>query len=151
MKKIIVIGTIVLSSLAFADNHGEGNSKNQNRGRGKTESQFSALTEQQKEEFKAMRATYGKEIKEMSLNMKSVDIKIEKELMNDLPNKLTINKLIDEKNVYRTAKDKKMMEFKLEAKEKFGIEIRHNKDDRGMDHHKNSNKNNQKNNKQNKN
>ena len=85
----------------------------------------------------------------MSLNMKGVDIKIEKELMSDLPNKLAINKLIDEKNVYRTARDKKMMEFQLEAKEKFGIKIRHNKNDRGMSHHKNSNKNNSKNNKQN--
>lgn len=147
MKKIIIIGILALSSLTFASHHNEGNIKNKNVKTSRIESKFSSLTEEQKEEFKTIKAAYNREAKEMSLNMKGIDIKIEKELMSDLPNKLAINKLIDEKNVYRTARDKKMIEFQLEAKEKFGIEIRHNKNDRGMGHHKNSNKKNHHNNK----
>lgn len=147
MKKIIIIGILALSSLSFANHHNEGNLENKSGKRSRIESKFSNLTEEQKEEFKTMKAAYSREAKEMALNMRGVDIKIEKELMSDLPNKLAINKLIDEKNVYRTARDKKMMEFQLEAKERFGIEIRHNKNNRVMDHHKNSNKKNHHNNK----
>lgn len=143
MKKMI-IGMLVVSSLAFADHHGNGNPQNKRGEKPRVESQYSNLTEEQKEEFKAMKDSYTKEIKEMSLNMKEVDIKIEKELMSDLPNRLTINKLIDDKAVYRTAKDKKMMEFKLEAKEKFGIDIRNGKNKRNKEGQRPQGRNSQK-------
>jgi len=144
MKKMI-IGMLVVSSLAFADHHGNGKPQNKKGDRPRVESQYSKLTEEQKEEFKTMKDAYTKEIKEMSLNMKEVDIKMEKELMKDKPNRVAINKLIDDKAVYRTARDKKMMEFKLEAKEKFGMDLKRNKqskmEDRG--HNKSQHKNKQ--------
>lgn len=128
MKKTIVAGMLVVSALTFAA--GE-NSRpmNPERGRAGIEAQLAGLTEAQREELQTMREAHRKENQLLRLNMKETDLKMERELLKEKPNRVAINKLIDERSEYRVAMEKNRMDFKLDAKEKFGIEGKqhHNK------------------------
>ncbi len=132
MKKVVVAGMLVVSALTFAAN-GSGAPVNGQRRAG-MEAQLAGLTETQREELGTMRETYRKENQELRLNMKEVDLKMERELLKEKPNRVTVNKLIDEKGKYRVAMEKNRMEYKLDAMEKFGIEMKghHNKNKRHM-------------------
>lgn len=125
MKKVVVAGMLVVSALTFAAN-GSGSPVNGQRRAG-IEAQLAGLTEAQREELQTMREAHRKENQLLRLNMKEADLKMERELLKEKPNRVAVNKLIDEKSKYRVAMEKNRMDFKLDAREKFGIE--------GMQHH----------------
>ena len=125
MKKVVVAGMLVVSALTFSAN-GSGSPVSGQRRAG-IEAQLAGLTEVQREELQTMREAHRKENQLLRLNMKETDLKMERELLKEKPNRVAINKLIDEKSKYRVAMEKNRMDFKLDAREKFGIE--------GMQHH----------------
>lgn len=136
MKKTIVAGMLVVSALTFAAGGGNHESMRGERGRAGIEAQMVNLTEVQREELGAMREVHRRENQELRLNIREVDLKMERELLKEKPNRLAINKLIDEKAKYRVVKEKKSMEFKLNAREKFGIEVgRHHKNKKSHKNH----------------
>jgi len=136
MKKTIVAGMLAVSALTFAAGGSNRGSMSGERGRAGIEAQMVNLTETQREELGAMRESHRRKNQELRLNIKEVNLKMERELLKEKPNRLAINKLIDEKAKYRVAKEKKAMEFKLNAREKFGIEIgRHHKNNKSHKNH----------------
>lgn len=122
MKKLILAGLLVVSAAGFAANGNYGHM--QNHGRTRMEAQMASLTEDQKTQLETMRETHRKDTQELVFNIKEVNLKMQRELLNDKPNRVTLNKLIDEKSKYRVALEKKKMDYRLNVKEKFGIEMR---------------------------
>lgn len=127
MKKAVVAGMLVVSALTFAANGSSTPMDGQRRAG--IETQLAGLTDAQKEELTTMREVHRRENQELRLNMRETDLKMERELLKEKPNRLAINKLIDEKAKYRVAMEKNRMDFKLDAREKFGIDVgrHHNK------------------------
>ncbi len=127
MKKAVVAGMLVASALTFAAN-GRGESVNGQRRAG-IEAQLAGFTDAQREELSTMKKSHRRKNQEMMLNMREADLKMERELLRDKPNRLAINKLIDEKAKYRVAMKKNRMDYRLDARKKFGIDVggHHNK------------------------
>lgn len=127
MKKVVVAGMLVVSALTFAANGSGGPMTGQRRAG--IEAQLAGLTDAQKEELSTMRETHRRKNQELRLNIREVDLKMERELLRDKPSRLAINRLIDEKAKYRVAMEKNRMDYKLDAREKFGIDVggHHNK------------------------
>lgn len=130
MKKVVVAGMLVVSALTFAAK-GSGGPVNGHRRAG-IETQLTGLTEAQREELTSMREVHRRENQELRLNMREADLRIERELLKEKPNRVAINRLIDEKSKYRVAMEKNRMDYRLDAREKFGIEM-------GQHHNKNKN------------
>ncbi len=158
MKKLILAGLIVISALGFAKNNNGGNyhhNKNMNGGcYSNMSQQYDNLTDDQKLEVQSLRDTHRREMRAQRLNIEEINIKIEKELLNDKPNTTTIDKLIDQKSEYKAEMEKSALDFRLMMKEKFGFEMmghrgmhdKMRKNHNGMHNHMNGNMNNRTNN-----
>lgn len=148
MKKIVAIMAVVISAGAFANghmNHSENNNNtNHSRGRcnGQMTRQLESLTTEQQDEFNALHSEHMDSMKLARLNMKEIDLQIQKEMLAEKPNQTNLNKLIDKKSDLQAEMRKEALNFKLEMKEKYDLDIRGN-----MGHHKNGmSKSNHKNN-----
>lgn len=138
MKKIVAVMAVVISAGAFANGHnGEGRHSESNRstdcrGRGHMTQQLESLTPEQQVEFEALHKEHMDSMRFTTLDMKEIDLQIQKEMLAESPNQTNINKLIDKRADLQAEKQKEMLSFKLEMKEKFDLDIRG-----GMGHHKN--------------
>lgn len=142
MKKIIAVMAVVISAGAFANghmNHSENNNKNNNHNthskggcKGQMTQQLESLTAEQQEEFKILHEEHMDSMRLTKLNMKEIDLQIQKEMLAENPNQTNLNKLIDKKSNLNAEMQKERLNFKLEMKEKFDLDIRGN-----MGHHKN--------------
>ncbi len=127
MKKIVAILAVVVSAGAFAQTmdhsaHGSmGNSGQMNHG-GMMQ-QINNLTPEQQAEFNALHAKQMKEKQKTMLDIKEVNLKIQREMTADAPNQKDIDKLIDQRSKLQAKNQKDMLKFRLEMKEKFGIEM----------------------------
>ncbi len=141
MKKAVVTGMLVVSALTFSANGSGGPVTGQRRAG--IEAQLAGLTDAQREELSTMRETHRRKNQEMKLNMREADLKMERELLRDKPNRLAVNRLIDEKAKYRVAMEKNRMDYRLDAREKFGVDVgRHHNKNKGHGESKGKHRNN---------
>lgn len=126
MKKIIAVLSVVVSAGAFAqtmDHSAHGNMDHSKMNHGGMTNQVSNLTPEQQTEYNALHTEHKADMQKTMLNIKEIDLKIQKEMLAENPDQKTIDKLIDQKAKFQAEKQKDMLSFKIEAKEKFGIEM----------------------------
>ncbi len=128
MKKIVaILAVVVVSAGAFAQTmdhsaHGSmGRSGQMNHG-GMMQ-QMNNLTPEHQAEFNTLHAKHMKEKQKSMLDIKEINLKIQREMAADLPNQKNIDKLIDQRAGLKAQHQKDMLNFKLEMKEKFGIQM----------------------------
>ncbi|GLI57874.1 hypothetical protein PM10SUCC1_33880 [Propionigenium maris DSM 9537] len=126
MKKILAVTAVVLiASGAFAQGHPYQNKGTPGYGRGGGMGyHYESMTFEQQEEFTKLHDEYRVKMRRSMLDIKEVNLKIEREMMRDKPNKNTLNKLIDERARAQGEHQKEMLKYRLEMKEKFGVEMR---------------------------
>jgi len=122
MKKIVAILAVVVSAGAFAQtmDHSAYGSMGNNGG---MMQQVNNLTPEQQVEFNTLHAKQMKEKQKLMLDIKEVNLKIQREMTADTPNQKNIDKLIDQKSKLQAQNQKEMLKFRLDMKEKFGIEM----------------------------
>ncbi len=127
MKKIVAILAVVVSAGAFAqtmDHSAQGSMGNSGQmNHGGMMQQMNNLTSEQQAEFNALHAKQMKEKQKTMLDIKEVNLKIQREMTADAPSQKNIDKLIDQKSKLQAKNQKDMLKFRLEMKEKFGIEM----------------------------
>lgn len=57
------------------------------------------------------------------LDIKEINLKIQREMTADAPNQKNIDKLIDQRAKLKAQHQKDMLNFRLDMKEKFGIQM----------------------------
>lgn len=128
MKKIIAVLAVVASTGAFAQgysNYHRNNSSgvNHNHRGGMMTQQVENLTPEQQKEFSKLHGKHRDSMRTAMLDIKDVNLKIQREMLAETPNQKNINKLIDEKSKLQAKKQKDALNYRLEMKEKFGIEM----------------------------
>ncbi len=126
MKKIIAVLALVVSAGALAQG-GTGNGKTRgghmHNNRGVMMMYYENLTPEQQAEFNELHAKHRNDMQRPMLDIKEINLKIQKEMLADKPNQKNIDKLVDQKSKLQAQHQKDMLKFRLEMKEKFGIEI----------------------------
>jgi len=127
MKKIVAVLAVVVSAGAFAqtmDHSAHGNINNSGQmNHGGMMQQMNDLTPEQQAEFNTLHAKQMKEKQKTMLDIKEVNLKIQREMIAENPNQKNIDKLIDQRAKLQAKNQKDMLNFRLEMKEKFGIEM----------------------------
>lgn len=133
MKKIIAVLAVVVSAGAFAQtmdhsahqNHRSNTQRDHSahQNHGGMMSQIDNLTPEQQAEYNELHAEHRSEMQRSMLDIKEVNLKIQKEMLAETPNQKNINKLIDQKSKIQAENQKSMLNFRLEMKEEFGIEM----------------------------
>jgi len=127
MKKIIAVLALVVSAGAFAQGysnfHGNNSSNRGHDHRGVMSQQIETLTQEEQKEFSELQSKHRSQMRAAMLDIKDVNLKIQREMLAETPNQKNINKLIDEKSKLQAEKQKDMLNYRLEMKEKFGLEM----------------------------
>ena len=126
MKKTILILTVALSIGALAQGGMGRNMNGSWSGHNKSGmmmNQVSNLTPEQQLEFEKLHDKYRKEMQKSMLDIKEVNLNIQKEMLAEKPNQKNIDKFIDQKTRLQSEHQKNMIKFRIEMKEKFGIEM----------------------------
>lgn len=133
MKKIIAVLAVVVSAGAFAQtvdhsaHQGHGNNRQMDhsahQNHGGMMNQINSLTPEQQTEYNELHAKHRVVMQKSMLEMKEINLKIQKEMLAEKPNQKNINKLIDQKSKLQADKQKDMLKFRLDMKEEFGIEM----------------------------
>ncbi len=127
MKKIIAVLALVVSAGAFAQGYSNFHGSNSgNRGhnhRGAMAQQVENLTLEEQKEFSELQSQHRDEMRETMLDIKEINLMIQREMISENPSQKNINKLIDEKSKLQAEKQKDMLKYRLEMKEKFGLEM----------------------------
>ena len=127
MKKIIAVLALVVSAGAFAQGysnfHGNNSTNMGHRHRGAMAQQVENLTLEEQKEFSELQSQHRDEMRETMLDIKEINLMIQREMIAENPNQKSINKLIDEKSKLQAEKQKDMLKYRLEMKEKFGLEM----------------------------
>ena len=138
MKKIIAVLAVVASVGVYAQNQTMDHSAHQNMGNtthqeinhsahskrgGMMMDQVNNLTPEQQEEFNELHSKHRVDMQRSMLNIKEINLEIQRELTAEKPNEDNINRLIDEKAKLQADNQKEMLKFKVGMKEKFGIEM----------------------------
>ncbi len=134
MKKVVaILAVVIVSAGAFAQtmdhsSHGSmGNSGQMNRSAQKNHGgmmqQMNNLTPEQQAEFDALHAEHMRGKQKSMLDIKEINLKIQREMTADVPNQKNIDKLIDQRAKLKAQHQKDMLNFRLEMKEKFGIQM----------------------------
>lgn len=122
MKKAIAVLMVIAATGAYANNSDYGHKNGKDLGK-HMEKLTASLSESQKDEFDSMKADQRKDLKSFKISMQEVELKIKKELLKDKPSKETLGKLAeDQADIYESMK-KDMLEFRVDIKEKFGIDL----------------------------
>lgn len=129
MKKIIAVLAVVASTGAFAQGysnyHGNNSGRmNHNQRGGMIAQQIESLTPEEQREFSELHDQHRDEMRAAMLDIKEINLKIQREMLAETPNQKNINKLIDEKSKLQAKKQKNALNFRLKMKEKFGIEMK---------------------------
>ena len=130
MKKLIGILALTVSAAAFAQsgvdqpvqNAGIGNMP-MHRQKGGMMMQVNGLTPEQQAKFNDLHSKQMKENQKLMLDIQEVNLKIQREMSVDTPNQKNIDRLIDQRTKLQAQHQKDMLRFRLEMKEKFGIEM----------------------------
>lgn len=131
MKKIIGILALTLSAAAFAQSDTVDqplqNSNIENMpmqgNMGGMMQQMNNLTTEQQSEFNELHSKKIKENQKLMLDIQGLNLKIQREMSTDKPNQKKIDKLIDQKTKLQAQQQKDMMNFRIDMKEKFGIDM----------------------------
>lgn len=128
MKKIVAVLAVVVSTGAFAQTmdhsaHQNTGYSGQHKNHGGMMQQMNNLTPEQQAEFNTLHAKQMKEKQKTMLDIKEVNLKIQREMTADAPNQKNIDRLIDQRSKLQAKNQKDMLKFRLEMKEKFGIEM----------------------------
>lgn len=127
MKKIIAILALTISAGAFAmnhSNHGNMNSNtHMNHSGHRMMTQIENLTPEQQAEYNDLHIQHRSDMQRIMLDIKEVNLKIQREMMAANPNQKNIDKLIDQKAGLQAQRQKDMLNFRIESKERFGIEM----------------------------
>lgn len=126
MKKILAVTAVVLMATgAFAQGHMYQNKSSPSYGnRGMMEQHLERMTPEQQREFNNLHDEHMVWMKRSMLDIREINLKIEREMMKDKPNQKTINKLIDERVRLQGEHQKEMVKFRLEMREKFDVDMR---------------------------
>ena len=125
MKKTVAVLAVVLSTGAFARGHMYSSSNTgmqHNKGQ-IMQKHIENLTEEQQIEFNELHGKHMRENQKIMLDVEEINLKTQREMLGEKPNQSNLNKLIDEKSKIMAQKEKKNLEFRLQMKEKFGIEM----------------------------
>ncbi|UUV20026.1 hypothetical protein NRK67_16710 (plasmid) [Fusobacteria bacterium ZRK30] len=128
MKKLIAVLAVVVSAGAFAQDNSpqqmnQMSSEMNGNGMMSKMNQMNSLTETQQKELTEMKSKQMTNHKKTMLDIKEVNIQIEKEQLAEKPNQRKINQLIDKKSKLMAQSQKDSLKFKIDVKEKFGIEM----------------------------
>ncbi len=131
MKKLIGILALTTSALAFAQNGNMNQTAQMNntntmpmqRQMGGMMQQMNNLSPEQQDEYNELHGKHRAAMQKDMLEMKEINLKIQKEMLAEKPNQRNINRLVDQKSKLQAQKQKDMLKFRLEVKEKFGIEM----------------------------
>jgi len=125
MKKTLAVAALVLIATgAFAQGHMyhyNGNPAYGNRGR--MGQHYEVLTPEQQNEFSRLHDEHMIKMRRSMLDIREINLKIEREMMKDKPNSNTINKLIDERARAQGEHQKEMLKFRIEMRDKFGVDM----------------------------
>ncbi len=126
MKKIIAVLALVVSAGALAQG-GTGNGMTRgghmHNNRGGMMINYENLTPEQQAEFNELHAKHRNDMQRSMLDIREINLKIQKEMLADKPNQKNIDKLVDQKSKLQAQHQKDMLKFRLEMKEKFGMEM----------------------------
>ncbi len=131
MKKLIGILALTTSALTFAQNGNINQTAQMNntntmpmqRQMGGMMQQMNNLTPEQQAEYNELHGKHRSAMQKSMLEMKEINLKIQKEMLAEKPNQRNINRLVDQKSKLQAQKQKDILKFRLEVKEKFGIEM----------------------------
>lgn len=129
MKKLIaVLAVVVVSAGAFAQDNSaqqmnQGSPEMNKNGMMSEMNQMNTLTEAQQKEFNEMKTAQMLKNKKIMLDIKGVNIQIQKEQLAEKPNQKKIGQLIDKKSKLQAKNQKDSIKFNIDVKEKFGIEM----------------------------
>lgn len=129
MKKIIAVLAVVVSAGAFAQNMGNSAEDNYGRGSGMDYNQDGMMNQatflnlEQEAEYNELQNKQMNAKQRLRLDIKEVELKIQREMISKNPNQRNIDKLIDQKAKLQAEHQKNMLKFRLDMKEKFGIEM----------------------------
>ncbi len=128
MKKTVAVLALIVSAGAFAQGR-MGNQMNRgtvamhNSRGGMMMQQIDNLTPEQQAKFNDLHSKQMKENQKLMLDIQEVNLKIQREMASDNPNQKNIDRLIDQRTKLQAQHQKDMLRFRLEMKEKFGIEM----------------------------
>jgi hypothetical protein len=130
MKKMLIIGILALSATSFSNSvpvdhsaHSKAEIKSENTEKSGMMNQVNNLSPEQKKAYHAIHEKHMAKMKKITLDIKEIDIQIKKEMLNENADSKKINRLIDKKSILLADKEKEMLKFKIEVKEKFGIKM----------------------------
>ena len=125
MKKSIIIGIVVLSTLAFAKGAYNNNFSGRGQGQGTPmrETQASTLTDAQQKELITLREAHQKVADPLILSIQEKDLAIQKELLADKVNWTKIEGITKEKEAIETKLEIQRLKNQAEIEGKFGINV----------------------------
>ncbi|ADO84588.1 Spy/CpxP family protein refolding chaperone [Ilyobacter polytropus] len=130
MKKMLIIGILALSATSFANSasvdhsaHNKTEIKSENTKKSGMMNQINNLSAEQQKEYHAIHEKHMSKTKNIMLDIKEINIQIQKEMLNEKSDSKKIARLIDKKSILQADKEKEMLKFKIEVKEKFGIKM----------------------------
>lgn len=131
MKKLIGILALTISALAFAQNGNMNQTAQMNntntmptqRQMGGMMQQMNNLSPEQQAEYNELHGKHRAAMQKSMLEMKEINLKIQKEMLAEKPKQRSLNRLVDQKSKLQAQKQKSMLKFRLEMKEKFGIQM----------------------------
>jgi Spy/CpxP family protein refolding chaperone len=130
MKKLIVTTMLLTSMVAFSENvsmpvkTGMMQQLNMNMGTGMMQ-QIDKLTPEQKIQMEKINLEYQKKNQEYLFRIKQIDLKIETEMLDEKIDTKKIGSLIDKKVSLQSRIQKNMINYRIDIKKKFGINVMH--------------------------
>ncbi len=121
MKKLLAVCMVVVSLNVVAENHMMGESRGIPMTR--EAGYMHSLTPEQQNEFQEMMNAHMRENHKLMLEMRSIDLEIEREMLKDKPNKKNIDILIDKRSKLHSDMYKNMLRNRMEIKEKLGVDM----------------------------
>jgi Spy/CpxP family protein refolding chaperone len=123
MKKMVAIMALSMSAVSFAKAGTPVNSNMKNTGHKiMRQEQIVVLTPEQQKEFYKMNEEHMKDSKLYMIQIRETELDMQKELLKDEPNMKKLDKLINKKAAFKIKREKEMLNYRIQLKEKFGIE-----------------------------
>lgn len=126
MKKMVAIMALSMSAVSFAKAGTPVNSNVKNTGQQVMRHQQAViLTPEQQKEFYEMNQEAMKISKSYMIQIRETELDMQKELLKDKPNMKKLDKLINKKAAFKIKREKTMLDYRIQLKEKFGIDNFH--------------------------
>jgi len=128
MKKLIAIGALLVSVSVFAENNPVSSKRpmmqhgNMNTEVG-TMQQMDKITPEQKVQMDKIKLKYQNKNQREMLKLREIGLDIEKEMLAEKIDSKKIEKLIDKKASVNAKIQKNLIDYRIDIKEKFGVNI----------------------------